>query len=429
LSLKLIKIEPRLARVVLIAAAAACVVVTWYFVKWNFVNTIAYRVDPRVPGIERVADWLTDASPGDPQTHLTAALVYERTLEPKDLAHALSEYETAAALAPHDYTRWLDLGKARAFSGDDEGARQAYARALELAPNYSSVQWAYGNFLIRSGDVEKGFELIGTAAAANGEYARPAVTTASQILDGDASRVRVALGDNENINAALALMLASSGRFDEAADAWTRLPADAKTSKLRSLGSALIDQMTAAKKFRAAARIAADLEPNENEKPVIGQVQNGGFESGVKPRNAPLFQWQITDGAHPQIGLAQGQTHGGVNALFMLFNTFETAAFRDISQTVAVEPGAEYELELYYRSDLKTPAALRWDVADAATGQPLTDTPVIAAVSEWTPLKARFRVPADSDGITIRLVRSGCAGPACQMTGKLMFDDVSLRRL
>jgi tetratricopeptide (TPR) repeat protein len=311
LSLKIIKFEPRLGRVILLVAAAICVVIAWSFIKWNFANTIAARMDMGSPGADRVADWLTAVGPGDPQTHLTAALVYERTFDPNDLVRSLSEYEAAAALSPFDYLRWLDLGKARGLSGDDEGARQAYARADELAPNYAAVQWAYGNSLIRSGDLKEGFALTARAAAANSDYSRPAVTAALQIFDGDLGQVRDALGDTDNTNAALAATLASGRRFDEASEEWSKLSTENRTEKFRPLGLWLIDQMANAKTFRPAVRIATDLQPNEAERPVVGQVLNGGFEDGVKLRNAPLFEWQIAAGEQPQIGLAEGQTHSG----------------------------------------------------------------------------------------------------------------------
>jgi len=428
LSLKIIKFERRLGRVILLAAAVVCLVTAWSFIKWNFANTIAARMNAGSPGAARIADWLTAVAPGDPQTHLTAALVYEKTFDANDMERSLSEYETAAALSPFDYLRWLDVGKARGLNGDDEGSRQAYARAAELAPNYASVEWAYGNSLIRSGDLTGGFSLIAKAAAGNADFSKPAVTTALQIFDGNAGQVREALGDTDTINAALAATFVSGKRFEDALQAWSKLSPDAKADKFHPLGSRLIDQMADGKQFRAAARIAVDLRPNEAERPVVGQVLNGGFEDGVKLRNAPLFEWQIATGDQPQIGLAEGQTHSGRYSLFILFNTFSTAAYRDVSQTIAVEPGAEYELEVFYRSDLKTPSLLKWEVVDAATTQPISGTPYIVPAADWTPLKAKFTVPAVTDGVTIRLTREGCGGPACQMNGKLSFDDISLKR-
>src|SRR5438477_1260666 len=173
---------------------------------------------------------------------------------------------------------------------------------------------------------------------------------ALQIFDGDLGQVCNALGDTDNTNAALAAMLASGRRFDQASEEWSKLSADTRAAKFRPLGMSLIDQMANAKHFRSAARISADLQPNAAEKPVVGQVLNGGFEDGVKLRNAPLFEWQIAAGEQPQIGLAEGQSHSGRYSLFILFNTFATAGFRDVSQTVAVEPRAQYEFELFYRS-------------------------------------------------------------------------------
>lgn len=428
MSLKIIKLNTKLFGPLLVAAAILYAAVTWFFIKWNFVNTIAYRIDPRTPGISRVADWLTEASPSDPQTHLAAAEVYEQTLDMEDLRRALDEYERAAAASPNDYLRWLDLGKARGLNGDAEEAGHAYERAMQLAPNYASVQWAYGNFLIRSGDTAQGFALIAKAAAANADYSRPAIATALQVFDGDIGQMRAAIGDSQNTNAALAAMMASQKRFDEAADAWSRLPAESRGDRYRALGNSLVEQMTGASKFRAAARVESDMLPNTEQTPVVGQIMNGGFESGVKPRNPGLFEWRIAEGSHPQIGLAEGQTHGGQYALFLLFNTFETAAFRDISQTVAVEPGVEYELEVFYKSDLKGSASLKWLIIDPATKWPVAETPVMTPSADWASVKARFKLPADHDGIVIQLAREGCIGPACQMSGRVSFDDISLKR-
>ena len=112
-----------------------------------------------------------------------------------------------------------------------------------------------------------------------------------------------------------------------------------------------------------------------------------------------------------------------------MFHTFETAAFRSVSQTAAVVPGAEYQLELHYRSDVKTSASLRWEIVDAMTTVPIASTPPMTPAADWTVLNVRFTVPADSDGIIIRLVREGCSGPSCPVNGNLSVDDISIRRL
>jgi tetratricopeptide (TPR) repeat protein len=427
LPLKIIKTEPRLARIALIGIIAVCMVACWFFIKWNFANTLASRLDTARPESQLVADWLTQTSPNDPQTHFGAALVFEKTLDQDDLVKALFEYETAVALSPNNFMMWLALGKARNLNGDNEGALKALHQALELAPNYAAVQWTYGNSLVRQDRADEGFSYIAKAAATDPQYARAAVGIAMQVFDGDLSTVRRALGDTDQTKVSLVPLLVGQGHFEEAVDVWASI--GSRRESLRQLGHTLASQLAAAKKFQLAARVSNDINESETDKPVVGRIENGGFENGVKLRNAALFEWQIAEGGQPQIGLAEGQSHGGSHNLWVLFNSFESAAFRSISQTVPLVPGADYELEVFYRSDVKTPAVLKWEIANASSTFPIAATPPITPAGDWTPLRVRFTVPADTDGVIIRLARDGCGGPSCPMNGKLSLDDFSLRRL
>jgi tetratricopeptide (TPR) repeat protein len=427
LPLKIIKTQPTVARIVLISVVVLCLAACWFFIKWNFANLIASRLDTTRPESRIVADWLTQTSPDDPQTHYGAALVFEKTLDAADLSRSLAEYEAATALSPNNYLMWLALGKARNLNGDPDGALAAFGRALELAPNYAAVQWVYGNSLVRQGRTDEGFALIAKASASDPQYAPAAVTIAMQIFDGDITKVRQGLGDTDQTNAALASMLASQERFDDAVDMWSKI--GSRQQSQRRLGETLAGTLAAAHKYRLATRVMADLLDENSEKPTAGQISNGGFENGVKLRDAKLFEWQIAEGAQPQIGLSEGQAHSGKHNLWLLFNSFESSAFRSIAQTVAVEPGAEYEFEVFYRSDVKTTAALKWEIANAVSTFPIAATQPMTPAGEWTPLRVRFTAPPDTDGVIIRLARDGCGGPSCPMSGKLTLDDLSLRRL
>ena len=413
----------------MIGAALLCVVTAWFFIKWNFANAVSSRLDSKRAEFKPVADWLTQMAPSDPQTHLAAARIYQKTFDPDDLARSLFEYEMAAALSPYSYLAWIDLGKARGLNGDTDGAQFAFARALQLAPNYAAVQWVYGNSLIRQGKTDDGFALIAKATASNADYSQPAVTTALQIFDNDIEAVRRGLGDSGLTNAGLAAALANQLRFDAAFAAWSRLSEAERHTKFKKLSDDLIEKFAAAGKFNFAAVVASGGRTNESEKPTVGQISNGGFEGGVKIRNAALFEWQIGEGAQPQIALSEADNHGGKYGLRLIFNSFDTSAFRSVSQTIAVVPGAEYEFEAFYRSDLKTSAVIKWEIVNALTNAPVAVTPPAIPASEWMPLKARFTMPADSDGVIIRLVRDGCNGPSCPTNGSLAFDDISLRRL
>ncbi len=53
-----------------------------------------------------------------------------------DLAAALIDLEPAAKAAPDSALVWFYLGEARRFTGDRDGAREAYQRCLKLQPNH-----------------------------------------------------------------------------------------------------------------------------------------------------------------------------------------------------------------------------------------------------------------------------------------------------
>ncbi len=428
MSVKILKFDRGITHIYLAAVAIVCIASAWFFVKWNFANVVASALDTERPESKIVVESLVEMAPDDPQTHFIAARLFEKTFDDADLAKSLTEYETATALSPNNYLLWLELGKARDSGGDRPSAGAAFHRALELAPNYSAVQWAYGNSLIRQGNSDHGFALIAKAAASDPQYSNPAVAIALQLFDGNVGQVRSVLGDSAEANAALASVLAAGNRFDDAFDAWSQLAADDKRTKFKQIGGKLVEQLITAKKFQLASRVTGDLLSDDSEKTVLGQISNGGFENGVKLRNAGIFEWQIAEGAEPQIGLSEGQPHSGKYSLLMAFNTFNTVAFRPVSQTVPVVPGASYEFEVFYKSDLKSTAAFKWEIADASTGTAITTTAPMMPVVDWVPMKAKFTVPAVTDAIIIRFVREGCAG-TCSVNGKLSFDDLSISRL
>lgn len=417
MSLKIVKLETTFARSFLIAGGFICLAASFFFAKWNFANAVSMRADSK-----EVADLAIQLAPGDPQTHYAVAVVYDKTFEAAHLTRSLDEYEKSTTLSPNNYILWLALGKARELNGDSTGAENALRKALELAPNYAAVQWAYGNFLIRSGRLDEGLALMSIAAAAKPEYMNNAVATAMVLLDGDTAKVRGMLGSTSAVNAALAAFELGGKHYDEAEAAWNLIPTDEKRAKFRDAGNTISAQLAGAKQFRLAVRAATDLWDGEG--PAMGRVLNGGFETAIKLKDARLFDWQIGSGAEPQIGLNEEQKHNGGYSLFMKFNAMQAADFRQFSQTVAVDPGKPYSLEGFYRAELK--GSVAWEIADANDGKSLARSNAILSATDWTNFRVNFTVPAGSDGVIIRLVRDGCTSSICPISGKAWFDDLSL---
>ena len=420
---KSLQLNSAVRRAVLIIAFVICLFAAFLFVKWYFGNTIAANA----ADIE-LAEFAVRLAPGDPQSHYTLAVLHEKTFAPESLEQSLAEYKAAAALAPYDFRVWLALGKALERDGDPNGALAALRKALELAPNYAQIQWTLGNVLLRQGKTQEGFAEIRKAANGDLKFAVPAVATAWQILGGDIAQVRQNLGDSTQINFVLADFLVKQKLFDQAIEIWNTLPDQEKTTEFKTIGEQILRELLAAKKYRAALQIQNQISPTGAKRPEFEQIFNGGFEDEINTKDASVFEWQIADSLQPQIGFDDTQKHSGNRSLVIIFNSSDGKDFRNISQTVAVEPAKSYQFLTFYKSDLKTPATLKWEIVDASDGKVLAATESISNNSDWTNLTAEFTTPAATEAVTLRLARDNCKSSFCPISGKVWFDDFSITR-
>jgi len=422
--IKSIKLETALNRTILAAAGVFCFITALFFVKWCFANAIAARAPAK-----EVAEFSIALAPNDPQTHYALAVLNERTFLAKDLSESLAEFERATALAPHDFRLWLALAKARERNGDAAGAELAARRALALAPNYAQVQWMLGNILLRRGKIEEAFAEIRRAAESNDSYRSPAVTTAWQIFGGDAAQVKQNLCGSDSLKSALAVFLARQKRFEEAMEIWNTLPAESKTaSPFKEDGEELLRVTTEAKKFRFALQIQTQIYETDAGNFAIGKISNGGFETDVKRERASVFDWQIADGAQPQIGFDDREKRDGARSLVIVFNSSDGKDFRPILQMTAIESAGKYVFEIFYKSNLKTSAALRWEIVDAADNKVLATANLAPNSADWTNLKTEFLVPETTQAVMVRLAREPCKSIICPISGKVWFDDFSIHQ-
>ena len=422
MSAKSIKLDSTAARVVIPVLAVLCVFSAYFFAKWFFANTIAAR-----SVYKEIAAFSVDLAPADPATHYASAVLHEKTFLPEDLPKSLAEFEQSVALSPYDYLLWLNLGKARDRAGDADGAERALRKALALAPNYSQVQWTLGNFLLRQGKEAEAFAEIRRAAESDKTFANPAVASAWQLFQGDAARIQTYVGESVNLKAAFASLLAREKRFDEALSVWTSLPDTARQKDFKTSGEEIYQKMIEAKKYRSALQVFADIKNGDEKKFAVGRITNGGFERNIDPNNPGVFEWQIGAGVEPQILIDKTQKHDGEISLVVVSNNRDGKAFRNISQTIAVEANKKYVFETFYKSELKTNATFKWEIVDAADmNKILVSTEAVAPVADWTSLKAEFVAPAESEAVVIRLARVPCTATLCPISGKLWFDDFSL---
>lgn len=420
---KSVKLNPGLLRVLPIIFGLLCVVAVYFVVKWATANVLATTTV-----YADVAEYAAELAPNDARTHYTVAVLRERSFIAGDLPKALAEYEKAVSCSPNDWRLWFDLGKARIRTGDDEGAEKALRKALELAPNYSALHWSLGNLLLRGGNTEEAFVEIRKAVENDSQYANPAVTTVWQFFDGDVSLISQKIGDSPQIKSALAVFLAKQNRFDEAFKLWNELPGSDKTTVYKENGENLLQALLNAKRFRDALSLRTQIDSSNAEKFKIGQISNGGFEAAVSATGADIFDWKIDDGIQPQIGFDDQQKHGDNRSLVIVFNSPGGKDFRNVQQMIAVESSQKYKLEIFTRSDLKSSATVAWEIIDAADNKVLASTAAVSNNSEWTPLSAEFTTAPTTQAVILRLAQATCPTTLCPISGKVWFDDFSLRK-
>jgi tetratricopeptide (TPR) repeat protein len=404
-------------RVLLIAVAIFIVIWLIFAIKWSLANSMSTQSQ-----FKEISQFAIDWSPNDPQPYYSLAALNEKSLSPNDLAEAVSNYEKAVALSPNNYLLWSSLATARDRNDDSVGAEKAIRKALELAPNYSEVRWILGNILLRNEKSEEGFVEIRKAAETNPKFVYPTASTALQIFDGDLNKITQNIGQSDQINSALAVILAKKERFDDALTLSKRL-------KILSLddGNNLISAFLVGKKFRAASEVQSRITQQENNKPSLAKFVNSSFENDVNPANANIFDWQLTDALQPQIGVDDKQKQDGNRSIVIVFNSTDGKDFRQISQTISVESNKKYSFQTFARSELKASSTLKWEVLDASDSRLLGSTSAISAGSDWQKLTAEFTSGATTEGVIVRLVRVSCGSSICPISGKVWFDNFSLQ--
>lgn len=412
-----IAVDSNPKRALLAAAGVLVAAATVYVCMGSLGSLVGTRIDSA-----EVADLAVRLAPGDPQTHFGWARFYEATFEANDTSAAALAFETSAAISPNNYAIWMAVARLRETLGNRDSAESALRRASALAPAYARVRWALGNLLLRKGADTDAFFEMRLAAAGDAKYAQPLVLAARQAFGDDTDAVRAAIGDVPAAIAALSIVLANEKRFDQAIDTWQVLSAEQAGENAES-AKQLLAKLLEGKRFADA--VGFDVRPGEPAF-AIGQIYNGGFESDISTQNASPFEWQISDGAQPQVALTNGQKRSGERSLLVIFRPTPGKEFRTVSQTVAVVPGVSHRFEMHYRTDIQTTAKIKWEIVSASDGRPLAATEPLIAAKDWTRSAVQFTVPAGTDGIIIRLAREDCPLPACIVGGNLWLDDFVL---
>jgi hypothetical protein len=313
----------------------------------------------------------------------------------------------------------------------------ALRRAAELAPSYAAPRWHLGNALLRVGRNEEAFAELRRAGDVSPDVYRPQMfNLAWTVFDGDVRKVLDAVGDSPSARGGFIMYLVGRKYFDDAIKLWRALGADVQRDQ-SAVGGRLLQSLAEVRRYHDALSVERDLLAASEESQLrpsdlsVGQITNGGFESGVSAPGAIMFDWQVTPTAGATLSLDARSPHGGARSLRVSFEAADTVNFRNVSQLVAVEPQSRYRLEFYVRTqDLKSASTLVATVSDAAEpDRPLASTkPLPLGTADWQQTTLEFAT-GKTEGIIVRVERPGCDSPLCPAFGKVWYDDFNLQRL
>jgi tetratricopeptide (TPR) repeat protein len=308
-----------------------------------------------------------------------------------DLASARSLYSLAAARGPRDLPtlRWL---------ANDALARRDYAQALAHIDLMLRLQPELAQFLYHA---LVGLSVDPTAQADVAELLLQAPPWRSDFMP-------MLVGGSPDSAALFALM-----------QRLRRAPGGLSESEL----SIWLDRLALSGQWGSAYLIwVQSLSPEASQR--IGNVYNGSFER--EPSHSG-FDWRFV--RMPGAQLSRAQVTGAKDHLALRV-AFEDrrVPFKNVSQLLALAPGA-YRLAGRVRlDDLRSERGLVWTLSCAEKNQPIAETDPMSGRREWTQFSLDFEVPVTDCGGQWLTLRIPARIPAEQLIGGVAwFDDMQIR--
>ena len=400
-----------------------------FAVRWYVANTIAEYAPGVTEGGIEMARLAVRWAPGDPLTHWRLGSLEEKVFSAENMAAAVSEYQAAVKLSPHDYRYWMELGRALEASGDPDSAEKALRRAVDLAPAYSHPRWQFGNLLLREGKFEEAFNQLGRAAEADAQMRPQVFDLAMRVFDSDIDQIARVTCASPAARLQFAIYLVAVQRIDDAMRMWGNI-SQADRRAQTELSKELEQSLVQAKQFRALLSVVREIQAAANL-PVAEQISNAGFESPLTRSSADTFGWVVNSRPPAQFAI-DSHAHTGQGSLRIVFRAPSTLDRIQISQTVVVTPGVQYRFEYYVRTeDLLSASTPVLTIVDAVDGTALaTSKPLPTGTNDWHQVALDFTMNAKHDGITIGFSRAPCGeAQICPIFGSVWYDDFNLQRL
>jgi TPR repeat len=408
----------------LIAAAVWC----YFACRWYLGNTFA-ELGPGEQDL-KVARLAVSFAPDDPLARWRLAVVSQSKLPLNQIGESIAEYERAVSLSPNDYRFWTALGVAYEQSGEPDKGEIALKRAVSLAPAYAQPHWYLGNLLLRRARYDEAFAELRLASDANEELRPQLFTFVAEIYGSDFDSLSKAVGDKPSTRAEFALYLLRQNRVEEALRLWSMLSQNDKVAN-KATAEALVTTLLKSQRYYLALNLWNGIAPNPQNRAVVDQMFDGGFEQHTDYGQDMVFAWQVKSAQQLQIGVDPTVAHSGARSLRLVFQVRLKLSSVHASQLVAVSPDTQYDFEFYRKSQKlesgSTPVVQVTNAADGALLIASDGAPT--GSSDWQRVSLSFKTPPKSEAVVVSIERVQCLDTdICPIFGTVWYDDFSFKR-
>lgn len=351
------------------------------------------------------------------------AAIWRRMAEKEDRPEAaISDAARAVSLNPRDAAAWFELAFAEQETGHSPEARNGVASALRADPTTPMYVLTAAQLYFSLGQQQIGLEQLRNLAAHDPD----SLPTTADLAWRATHNAQLVLSEVVPRNAAgelafLRVLIERDQRY-AAENVWKTLVSEKAFDPAQALP--YVNFLLGKSQGGEAARVWEVLADRSSElasyRGAENAVTNPGFEQPILDNG---LDWRYAMDPAVTVRTATGERHEGLRSLE--FDFAGAVSEPGIWQYVPVTSGVEYDFSAYYKTrDLEGAGGIAWAVIDATSGVELSRTPLLAPSDKWQQVTMEVAVPAQSDLIILKLVRTP---PGDQLRGSLWLDDVSLR--
>lgn len=423
ISTRSFKVRAILGGAIVVAAAFA-----WFSVRWQLGDMIGELTSPGEPGAAEISKVAISLAPADPRSNWILGAVYRSEFTPESTERSVAQMLTSVRLSPYQYRWWSELGRSYEQAGRFEEAESAFKRAVELAPEYTLANWQLGNFYLRRSRIDEAIGPLKKAAEHSGLYRAQVFSIAWSYFGNDPKMVEQFSNGEPEVRAGLVEFYANMNRPDDAIRVWNSLSPDEK-AQFNAIADGAARKLFVQRSYLAAIEFSRQAGIDKYARP--GAFTNGDLESPIRKGEPQLFDWSInTSDSKVDIGIDTDVHHEGKRSLRVLFRAAAVTPNFNLDQLIAVRPGSRQRIEFWIRTEnLRSGGMPQFEVLSG-----MDDKPIAAAKSfpvgtnEWQLMEIEFEVPANTQGIRVRVSREPC-GPECPIAGLFWMDDLRITEI